>query len=64
MELIIGIFFIIIGVIMLLKPKIMWKISDSWKTKTKAEPSKFYITLIRIVGCILIVAGIFVVLQR
>ena len=36
MELILGIFFIIIGVIMLLKPKIMWKISDSWKTKTKA----------------------------
>jgi uncharacterized membrane protein YfcA len=62
-ELLGGIFLIIIGVIMLIKPKTIWKVADSWKTKTKAEPGKLYIMLIRIAGFILGIGGILAIFE-
>ena len=62
MELIIGIFLVIIGGIMLIKPKIMWRVSESWKIKTNAEPTELYMILVRIGGCILVIGGICAIL--
>jgi hypothetical protein len=64
MELLAGIFLIVLGVFMLIKPKIMWKIADSWKTKTNAEPTNLYLNIIRTAGCILIFGGILSSLQK
>lgn len=63
MELIVGIFLIVIGGIMLIKPKTIWKIAESWKVETNAEPTELYMILIRIGGCILVIGGICAVLQ-
>lgn len=48
----------IIGGTMLIKPKKIWQISDSWKTKTKTEPTELYLILIRIGGSILSIGSI------
>ena len=56
-----GIFLIITGFIMLIKPNVMWKIAESWKTKTNAEPTDLYMIIIRIGGLILAVGGIIVI---
>lgn len=63
MELLCGIFLAILGGTMLIKPKAIWIISDSWKIKSNAEPTDLYIILIRIGGCILVVGGIFAIFQ-
>lgn len=63
MEIIMGIFLVAMGLIMLVKPKLIWKIAESWKTKAVAEPTELYIILIRIVGGILVIGGIFAILQ-
>lgn len=63
MELIAGLFLVLIGGVMLIKPKVIWKISESWKTKTKGEPTDLYIMLIRIGGCILVIGGVCAILQ-
>jgi len=63
MEMIAGIFLVLIGGIMLIKPKAIWKISESWKTKAAGEPTDLYIMMIRIGGCILVVGGICAILQ-
>lgn len=52
----------IIGGTMLAMPKKIWIISDSWKVKTKAEPTSLYLVLIRIAGAILIIGGISAIL--
>lgn len=56
-----GIFLIITGFVMLIKPNVMWKIAESWKTKTNAEPTDLYMIIIRIGGLILAVGGIIVI---
>ncbi len=59
-----GGFLIIIGCIMLLKPRSIWKISDSWKTKDGGEPKAFYMKLIVMVGILLILGGILAILEN
>ena len=49
-----GGFLIVIGFIMLLKPRLVWKISDSWKTKNNDGPNESYLKLIVMVGIVLI----------
>lgn len=63
MELLGGIFLTIIGGTMLIKPETIWKIAESWKTKTKAEPGKLYIILVRIAGLILVIGGILTIFE-
>ncbi|WP_291578307.1 DUF6199 family natural product biosynthesis protein [Clostridium sp. UBA6640] len=59
MNIIVCMLLIIFGVITIIKPKAMWIIGDSWKLKAKAEPTEIYLIIIRIVGSILVIAGIF-----
>ena len=63
MEIIAGIFLVLIGGTMLIKPKAIWKVSESWKTKAEGEPTELYIMMIRIGGCILVIGGICAILQ-
>ncbi len=63
MELAIGIFLFLMGGLMLIIPKKVWTIAESWKLKTKAEPTELYVLFIRIGGCILVIGGICAILQ-
>lgn len=62
MEVICGIFLIVTGIIMITKPKTIWRIAEAWKVKADTEPTDIYTVLIRIVGCILVIGGIFAIL--
>jgi len=55
---------IIIGFILLLKPRLIWKISDSWKTKNGDGPNEFYLKLIVMVGILLILGGFLAILEN
>lgn len=43
---------------MIIIPKKIWKIADSWKTKNKTEPTNYYLNMIRVGGLILFAGGI------
>ena len=58
-----GLFLIVVGCVMLFKPKTMWKISDSWKMKNKCEPTRFYLKFIQAGGLILTLGGIIALFQ-
>ncbi len=53
-----GIFLIIMGGIMLIKPNLMWKVAESWKTKSNSGATDLYILIVRIAGIILAIGGI------
>ena len=53
-----GIFLIIMGGVMLIKPNLMWKVSESWKTKSNSGATDLYILIVRIAGIILAIGGI------
>ncbi|PNT90255.1 DUF6199 family natural product biosynthesis protein [Clostridium thermosuccinogenes] len=56
--LLIGIILFIVGLLMLIKPKIVWQITEQWKSYSAEEPSNFYIKSIRFGGVMFILAGI------
>ena len=53
-----GIFLIVMGGLMLIKTNLMWKISESWKTKSNSGATDLYILIVRIAGIILAIGGI------
>lgn len=59
-----GIFLIMMGSVMLIKPNTMWKIAESWKMKTNGEPTDAYMMIIRIGGLILAIGGIIAILKN
>ncbi|MEH7110169.1 DUF6199 family natural product biosynthesis protein [Bacillus sp. JJ1764] len=59
MEWLAGLFLVVMGAIMLVKPDTVWKISESWKTKNSTEPTIIYRNLIRIGGSVILIGGIF-----
>ena len=53
-----SIILLVLGLLLLMKPKLVWKYGESWKNKTVTEPSDLYLVIIRIVGCIIMIGGI------
>jgi len=53
-----GIFLIIAGVTMIVKPSILWLIAESWKSNDGTEPSDFYNWSTRFGGILMTIAGI------
>jgi hypothetical protein len=56
--LVLGIFLILFGLLMLIKPNILWMITESWKTDGATEPTNYYIFSVRLGGILFILAGI------
>ena len=48
-----------LGIIMLLKPRLFFDITESWKSHTSSEPSKMYLFSTRLGGVMCLLAGIF-----
>lgn len=58
MHILLAIAISIFGAAMLIKPEIIYKITESWKSNTTGEPSDFYILSTRIGGGFFILVGI------
>ena len=43
MYLIIGIIFLVFGIVLLLKPRLFYDITESWKSNVTGDPSDLYI---------------------
>lgn len=56
--LILGIFLILVGLLMLIKPDIFWLITESWKSSDATEPTNLYIVSVRLGGVLFILFGI------
>lgn len=61
-EQIAGILLIIIAGAILIFPKQVWKIAESWKNKEKVAPSDTYLVVVRCVAAVLLIVGIVVML--
>ena len=49
-EQIAGIILCIIGIVLTIKPTLVWKITESWKTEKSNAPSDRYRRVLRVVG--------------
>ncbi|WP_047981498.1 DUF6199 family natural product biosynthesis protein [Ornithinibacillus contaminans] len=58
MEYIIVVLLISTGAISLLKPNLVWRLSERWKTKEAEEPSETFLIRERLVGIWSILLGI------
>ncbi|WP_449537643.1 DUF6199 family natural product biosynthesis protein [Ferdinandcohnia sp. Marseille-Q9671] len=57
-----GIFLLIVGVVLLLKPSLVWTLTESWKTEDGTEPSSLYIWSTRFGGVMCICVGVGVII--
>jgi hypothetical protein len=46
------------GLVMLVRPTVIWKITESWKSKDASEPSTMYMWFTRFGGAMFTIAGI------
>ncbi len=53
-----GIILFLIGLLMLIKPKIVWQITEEWKSYDATEPSDFYIKSTRFGGVMFLLVGV------
>lgn len=53
-----SVLFLPVGILMLIKPKLFWMITESWKSYNATEPSSLFIFSTRFGGIILSIIGI------
>ena len=58
MYILIGVIFIIIGIVMLISPKTIFQITETWKSISDNEPSALYSASTRVGGAALLIIGI------
>lgn len=56
-----GILLGIIGLLLLIDPHGVWKVTERWKLLGAAEASPAFITLTRVLGAVMVTVGILVV---
>ena len=49
---------LIAGILLVAAPKLVYEITQSWKSNSDSEPSNYYVILSRVHGVILIIVGI------
>lgn len=57
MYFLIGVIFVGIGFIMLINPKFIFELTESWKNNSDSEPSDLYIFNTRFGGIIVLIIG-------
>ena len=55
-----GIIFIALGIFIFLKPDLIWKITEEWKSYSADEPSELYIKSTKFGGALFTVFGIII----
>ena len=56
--LIIGILFLLVGAVLILKPKLLYDLTESWKNNASDDPSRLYLMSTRFGGVIILGIGI------
>ena len=57
MYIVLGIIVAIVGLVMLIKPRAVYELTEGWKSNTPGEPSDFFLLSTRIGGGFFVVAG-------
>ena len=57
-----GIIFFALGIFIFLKPDLIWKITEEWKSYSADEPSDWYIKSTKFGGALFTVFGIIIVI--
>ncbi len=57
-----GILFIALGIFMFLKPDLVWKLTEEWKSYCADEPSDLYLKSTKFGGILFVLFGIIVVI--
>jgi uncharacterized membrane protein YidH (DUF202 family) len=57
----IGILFVVFGVVIFIKPIWLWQLTEKWKTYSADEPSDYYIIITKISSVLCVLAGVFFV---
>ena len=58
MYLIVGINFLVFGIVLLLKPRLFYDITESWKSNVTGDPSDLYIFSTRFGGVVVAIVGV------
>lgn len=58
-----GILMMIIGAVLVIFPKFVWTISESWKSKNNEGPSEVFLIVIKVVGVFIAIAGLVALLS-
>jgi len=53
-----GVVFLALGLLAILKPSVMWYLDERWKVKGKFEPSDTYIRFTQFCGAVITTIGI------
>ncbi|WP_284641703.1 DUF6199 family natural product biosynthesis protein [Paenibacillus silviterrae] len=53
----IGVLLVLIGLLMMVKPSVLWAVTESWKSGDATEPSVLYLWSTRLGGALMTVAG-------
>lgn len=59
---ILGIILTVVGILMLVRPTLVWSITESWKSSDATEPSNLYKLSIRFGGIMCTLAGVSLVI--
>jgi hypothetical protein len=54
----ISVLLVLLGLMMLIKPSIIWSITESWKSADTTEPSDLYVWSTRFGGVMVTLAGL------
>lgn len=55
---VLGILLIVIGILMVFKSGVIWRISESWKSYRAEEPSELYRLSTRVGGILMLLVGV------
>ena len=58
MYILVGIVFLVIGLLMVVSPSTVFQITESWKNDKASEPSELFKISTRVGGCFFIIIGI------
>lgn len=58
MYLILGIVFLALGLLMILRPQVLFELVESWKSDSLGEPSRMYLLSTRFGGVLVAAVGI------
>ncbi len=57
-----GIIIFVLGMFMFLKPGVVWKLTEEWKSYRADEPSEFYLKVTKIGGILFALFGIVMII--
>lgn len=58
-----GLILIVIGAVLVLFPKIIWTVSESWKNRNNEGPSEVFLIVIKVVGIFMAIGGVLALLD-